>query len=66
MNILKTAFPNDYTLHKKKGVFPYNWFNSKEKLLFTRIPDQSDFKNKLTGEDLSNKDYACKIYLEPF
>ena len=63
LNILKTAFPNDYTLLKRKGVFPYDWFNSKEKLLFTKIPDQSDFKNKLTGVDLSNRNYKYAKYI---
>ena len=41
----------------QKGVFPYKWFDSEERLNETKLPSQEDFKNDLTGEECSDKDH---------
>ena len=40
-----------------KGVFPYNFFSSVEKLSASELPPQSAFFNDLTQTALSNEDY---------
>lgn len=42
----------------QKGVFPYKWFDGEDKFESTSLPDKVDFNNDLTGEDISDKDYA--------
>ena len=58
--ILRQRFPNDeeFDLVLRKGVFPYEWFDSIEKLNETRLPPMKDFYSSLTGEDISEEDYS--------
>ena len=42
---------------RHKGVFPYSYFNSLERLEETTLPSIDKFKNDLTGEECSNNDY---------
>lgn len=45
--IVKKCFPNLQTekcqLLLRKGVFPYEWFDGFEKLLYKKLPEQKDF-----------------------
>ena len=52
---------------RRKGVFPYNYFSSLDKLQETSLPPKAAFKNDLTGEDCSDEDYehakqACREF----
>ena len=51
---------------KRKGVFPYSYFDSLSKLQETSLPPQMDFKNDLNGEECSEEDYhfAQRAWLE--
>ncbi len=53
----------DYTeeqraLLKQKGIFPYDWFNSSEKLEHPNLPERKTFESVLRNEACSEEDYA--------
>ena len=45
----------------QKGHFPYSWVDCIAKLDYPRLPDQSDFRNDLKNEDISDSDYALCV-----
>ncbi|GFW12718.1 uncharacterized protein TNCV_3884281 [Trichonephila clavipes] len=53
-------------LHLRKGVFPYDYFDSFEKRKDSCLPPISKFYNKLNEEAISVEDYnhACKLFNE--
>ena len=46
---LKQEFGENYELLTKKGIYPYDRFDCKEKYNKTKIPNHSHFKNKLNN-----------------
>ncbi|CAB0044872.1 unnamed protein product [Trichogramma brassicae] len=59
---LKKVFGQDYDdaqidLLTKKGVFPYEYISSLEKLQETALPPPEQFYSSLTDSDISTKDY---------
>lgn len=46
-----------YSFIKSKGVFPYNYFDSTDKLKLTHLPSQASFYDELRQESLSDEDY---------
>ena len=44
-------------LAKRKGVFPYDWFDSIEKLKHERLPPIEDFYSMLNEEGISQEEY---------
>ena len=56
--ILKRDYPNitNETI-KRKGVFPYSYFDSLSKLQESSLPSREAFTNDLTGESCSEEDY---------
>ena len=44
-------------LLKRKGVYPYEWLDSIDKLNETQLPSKDAFYSKLTGQGISKKDY---------
>ena len=44
-------------LAKRKGVFPYDWFNTIDKLKHKHLPPIEEFYSVLTGEGISEEDY---------
>ena len=42
----------------RKGVFPYEYMGSWEKINETALPPKKDFYSNLNLEDISDKDYA--------
>ena len=53
-------------LAKRKGVFPYDWFNTKEKLDHESLPAFEDFYSLLLGEGISRDEYefALEVWKE--
>ena len=53
-------------LAKRKGVFPYDWFNTKEKLDYESLPAFEDFYSLLLGEGISREEYefALEVWKE--
>ncbi|MFN9115765.1 MAG: hypothetical protein ACK5XN_37405, partial [Bacteroidota bacterium] len=51
-------------LLRQKGVFPYDWYDSNEKLNYDGLPSQKDFYNKLNECNISDDDYtrAQRVY----
>ena len=66
LNILKRFFPceKERKLLERKGVFPYEWFDSIEKLNVEELPTKEEFDNKLNDESCDEKDYqhAKKVF----
>ena len=55
---LKQEFGKDnYKLLTKKGIYPYDYFDEKEKYLETELPKKEKFFNKLNNKNISNEDY---------
>ena len=52
------------SLVKGKGVYPYEYMDSLERLDETKLPPKEAFYSKLTGEGISNEDYerAKKVW----
>ncbi|XP_073831735.1 uncharacterized protein [Musca autumnalis] len=57
---VKSYFPNeeDFTLLTRKGVFPYDYLSSFEKLKDTQLPPIEEFYNKMTDSECSVEDYT--------
>lgn len=57
---MKKRFPDveKFSLLTRKGVFPYQYVTSVEKLHETKLPNPDLFYNKLTLERVSSEDYA--------
>ncbi|XP_054277901.1 uncharacterized protein LOC128996535 [Macrosteles quadrilineatus] len=49
--------PTQFTLLTRKGVFPYSYISSVEKLQETQLPPRQAFYNKLTLETISEQDF---------
>ena len=45
-------------LIKQKGICPYDWFDSDEKLKFPSLPERKEFDSMLRNEACSEEDYA--------
>ena len=55
---LKQEFGEDnYELLTKKGIYPYDYFDEKEKYCETELPKKQKFFNKLNNKNISNEDY---------
>jgi len=56
--VLQRDHPNlTNDIIKRKGVFPYSYFDSLTKLQETSLPPRSAFTNDLNGEECSEEDY---------
>jgi len=42
----------------RKGVFPYDWFNSLEKFNETQLPSKEEFYSKLSDSDITDDDFV--------
>ncbi|XP_070152501.1 uncharacterized protein [Polyergus mexicanus] len=51
----------DFELLARKGVFPYEYVDDVDKLLVTRLPPREAFHSSLTGDAISENDYARAI-----
>ncbi|EZA49493.1 hypothetical protein X777_12287 [Ooceraea biroi] len=64
MRILRAEFRHlseeeeDFQLLTRKGVFPYEYVDSIEKLHETRLPPRESFHSSLTGDTVADDDYA--------
>ena len=46
-----------FTLMRRKGVFPYEWFDSFEKLKVNQLPPKDAFYSRLTDSHITDDDY---------
>ncbi|KAK3932684.1 Zinc finger protein 397 [Frankliniella fusca] len=64
--LLKELFPDaeKQSLLRRKGVYPYSYFQSEEQFLETCIPPKECFTSDLTTEEISEEDYehALKVF----
>ncbi|CAH3154498.1 unnamed protein product, partial [Porites evermanni] len=63
-HITKHAFKHNTSLLTRKGVYPYDYVSSIEKLSETHLPPKQGFYSKLYDEDISDEDYqhAIKVW----
>ena len=47
-----------FNLLERKGIFPYEYINSVDRLNEDRLPPKSAFYSKLTDSDISDEDYS--------
>ena len=58
-NNLKKYYTGDkLSLVKRKGVYPYEYMDTLERLKETKLPPKEAFYSKLNNEDISDEDYA--------
>ena len=60
----KHVFKKNVDLLTRKGVYPYDYVSSLDKLSETQLPPKEDFYSKLNDEDISDDDYhhAIKVW----
>jgi hypothetical protein len=54
----------DFEIARSKGIYPYEWMDSKDKFDATSLPAHTEFKSTLKGEVCSDEDYktACNVW----
>ena len=57
----KYVFRSNTSLLTRKGVFPYDYVSSLDKLSETQLPPKEEFYSKLNDEDISDEDYQHAI-----
>ena len=57
-NLKKYYTGDELNLIKRKGVYPYEYMDSIERLKETKLPPKEAFYSKLNNEDISNEDYT--------
>ena len=57
----KKLFKKNLNLLTRKGVYPYDYVSSFEKLSETKLPPKEEFYSKLNDEDISDDDYQHAI-----
>ena len=61
---VKKHFDEKFEMLLRKGVFPYDWFNSLEKLNETQLPPKEAFYSKLNNSHITDNDFehAQKVW----
>ena len=57
----KEIFRENIELLTRKGVYPYDYVSSMEKLSETQLPPKEEFYSKLNDEDITDDDYQHAI-----
>ena len=59
---LKQEFcEENYKLLTKKGIYPYDYFDEKDKYCETELPEKQKFFNKLNNKNISNDEYIHAV-----
>ena len=58
---LNRVIKENTSLLARKGVYPYDYVSSIDKLKQTKLPPKEDFYSKLNDEEISEKDYQHAI-----
>ena len=61
---IRGEFKNNNSILTKKGVYPYDYISSLDKLSETCLPPKSQFYSKLNDTNISDEDYqhACMVW----
>ena len=60
-NNTKQVFKRNTELLTRKGVYPYDYVSSLDKLSETQLPPKEEFYSRLNDEDISDEDYQHAI-----
>ena len=60
-HITKNVFKKNVDLLLRKGVYPYDYVSSLEKLSETQLPPKEDFYSRLYDEHISDEDYQHAV-----
>ena len=60
---LNRVIKHNSSLLTRKGVYPYDYVTSINKLRETKLPSKEDFYSKLYDEEISDKDYQHAIHV---
>ena len=60
-HITKNVFKKNVDLLTRKGVYPYDYVSSLEKLSETQLPPKEEFYSRLYDEDISDEDYQHAV-----
>ena len=60
---LNRVIKHNSSLLTRKGVYPYDYVTSINKLKETKLPSKEDFYSKLYDEEISDKDYQHAIHV---
>lgn len=52
---------DSFRLLIRKGVYPYDYMDSFDRFNETSLPSKDEFQSKLTGDDISDEDYAHAV-----
>ena len=52
---------NKFKLERRKGIFPYEWLDSIDKLNNTELPPKEAFYSKLKQSGITDKEYQQAI-----
>ena len=58
---LNRVIKQNISLLTRKGVYPYDYVSSIDKLKETKLPSKEDFYSKLNDEEISDEDYQHAI-----
>ena len=56
-NLARSYQGEKFALMKRKGEFPYDWFNDREKLNATELPPKEEFYNILNDSNITDEGY---------
>ena len=59
----KHAFKSSTSLLTRKGVYPYDYVSSLDKLSEIQLPPKEEFYSKLNDEDISDEDYQHAVHV---
>ena len=58
---VKKHFDVNFDMLLRKGGFPYDWFNSLEKLGETQLPPKEAFHSKLNNSNITDDDFGTPL-----
>ena len=58
---MKNHFQDNYALLCRKGIFPYEWFDSFEKFCEPCLPPKESFYSSLTGKGATPEEYQYAL-----
>ena len=62
-NQMENHFHDDFKLLCRKGIFPYEWFDSPEKFACSSLPSRENFYSSLNDRGVTNEEYEYALHI---